>query len=184
MTAARELVGYTIADIEALPEGERAELIDGVIYDMSPPPSSAHQRLSGDIQYIITKHIKKNKGKCEVFAAPFAVYLDEVNNQYVEPDISVICDTTKIDHKGCHGAPDWIIEIISQATAYKDRNTKRIAYMNAEVREYWIVDPNKKTVEATNFENKTSETYTFEEQIPAGIFDGLVIELSYAKLYS
>ena len=107
---------YTIEDIYALPDGERAELIDGHIYYMAPP-SYKHQKLVMELSAIIRNYIKQHKGTCEVLPAPFAVYLDEINNTYVEPDISVICDPNKLDDKGCKGAPDWIIEIVSPFTS-------------------------------------------------------------------
>ena len=100
---------YTIEDIYALPDGERAELIDGQIYYMAPP-SRKHQKLSGEIFGIIREYIRSNHGACEVYTAPFAVYLDEHTNTYVEPDISVICDPKKLDDRGCAGAPDWIVK--------------------------------------------------------------------------
>ena len=103
---------YTIDDIYALPEGERAELIDGHMYMMAPP-SRKHQRISTRLVSIIDRYIEEHKGKYQVYAAPFAVYLDERSNTYVEPDISVICDSNKLDDSGCKGAPDWVIEIVS-----------------------------------------------------------------------
>lgn len=93
---------YTIDDIYALPEGERAELIDGHMYMMAPP-SRRHQRISTKLVSIIDRYIEEHKGKCHVYAAPFAVYLDERSNTYVEPDISVICDPNKLDDRGCKG---------------------------------------------------------------------------------
>ncbi|MDE6128500.1 MAG: Uma2 family endonuclease, partial [Lachnospiraceae bacterium] len=89
---------YTIDDIYALPDGERAELIDGKIYYMTPP-NTRHQRLVSDLSYQIKDYIKRNNGECEVFPAPFAVFLNENNENYVEPDISVICDKNKITDK-------------------------------------------------------------------------------------
>ena len=130
---------YTIEDIYALPDGERAELIDGHIYYMAPP-SYKHQKLVMELSAIIRNYIKQHKGTCEVLPAPFAVYLDEINNTYVEPDISVICDPNKLDDKGCKGAPDWIIEIVSPASRKMDYLLKLFKYHSAGVREYWIVD--------------------------------------------
>ena len=98
---------YTIQDIYAFPDGQRAELIDGNIYMMAPP-TTRHQLLAFSLARKIADYIDKNKGKCQVLLAPFAVFLNEEKN-YVEPDISVICDPDKIDDDGCHGAPDWII---------------------------------------------------------------------------
>lgn len=116
MDVAREFEVYTIDDIYSLPDGERAELIDGKIYYMAPP-NTRHQRLVHFFDREIGNYIQSSNGECEVFPAPFAVFLNEDNTNYVEPDISVICDSSKLDDKGCHGAPDWIIEIVSPATS-------------------------------------------------------------------
>ena len=91
---------YTIGDIYSLPEGERAELIDGQIYDMAPP-SRHHQEISMELSTAIQSYIRSKKGNCRVYAAPFAVQLDEDSHTYVEPDISVICDPNKLDERGC-----------------------------------------------------------------------------------
>lgn len=120
---------YTIGDIYNLPEGERAELIDGHIYYMAPP-SRTHQRLVSRLNQKIANYIEDNHGKCEVFPAPFAVFLDEDDTTYVEPDISVICDPSKLDEKGCHGAPDWVIEICLRAA---DQWTALQNFSNTEI---------------------------------------------------
>ena len=91
---------YTVEDIYHLPEGVRAELIDGDLYSMAAP-ETRHQEVTGELFGIIREYIKKNKGECKVFAAPFAVFLKQDNQNYVEPDISVICDKNKITEKGC-----------------------------------------------------------------------------------
>ena len=114
---------YTTDDIYALPEGKRAELIDGVIYDMAPP-SRMHQKLVNKLSQKITNYIDTHNGSCEVYPAPFAVFLNTDNKNYVEPDISVICDKNKLDDRGCNGAPDWIIEIISPSTKHIDYGIK------------------------------------------------------------
>ena len=168
---------YTIEDIYALPDGERAELIDGQIYYMAPP-SRKHQKLSGEIFGIIREYIRSNHGACEVYAAPFAVYLDEHTNTYVEPDISVICDSSKLNDKGCTGAPDWIIEIVSPGSRRMDYFTKLFKYRTAGVREYWIVDPLKNFVIVYNFDTSDSEQYTFADTIKAGIYEDLYIDFS------
>ena len=136
---------YTIADIYALPDGQRAELIDGQMYMMAPPTTN-HQRLVAKLSHQILSHIDTKGGNCEVFPAPFAVFLNEDDKNYVEPDISVICDKNKLDEYGCNGAPDWIIEIISPSTGRFDYGIKLFKYRSAGVREYWIVNPYKKTV--------------------------------------
>lgn len=169
---------HTIEEIYALPEGERAELIDGKIYYMAPP-STKHQRISGNIARKIGNYIEANHGKCEVFAAPFAVKLDETANTYVEPDISVVCDTDKLDDRGCNGAPDWIIEIVSPSSQRMDYLTKLFKYRTAGVREYWIVNPMQNTVSVYNFKPQEDVgQYSFEDNIPVGIYPGFSIRIS------
>lgn len=170
---------YTIEDIFALPDGERAELIDGQIYYMAPP-STKHQRLLNYIGTEINLYIRKNNGECEVFPAPFAVFLEDDEINYVEPDISVICDTSKLDDKGCHGAPDWIIEIVSPSSKARDYMTKLFKYRTTGVREYWIVDPEKQMVMVYAFEKDTVEQYTFREDVPVGIYEAFIMNLGGA----
>lgn len=172
--AYREL--YTIDKIYTLPEGERAELIDGQIYYMAPP-SRTHQRLLIDLSYQIEDHIRKHNGECEVYAAPFAVFLNKDDINYVEPDISVICDSSKLDEKGCHGAPDWIIEIVSPSSRSMDCYKKLLKYNTAGVREYWVVDPTKELIMVYRFEKETMEQYSFGEEIPVGIYDDFSITI-------
>lgn len=170
--------GYTIADIEALPEGERAELIDGELFWMDAP-LRRHQEISGEIFVSIRQHIRQNKGKCKIYAAPFAVYIKKDNRNYVEPDISVICDRDKLDEKGCQGAPDWMIEIVSPSSKMMDYERKVNLYREAGAREYWIVDAETETVTVYDFEHeKDAVQYAFSEQIKAGIFDELCLNLS------
>lgn len=167
---------YTIDDIYALPEGERAELIDGKIYYMAPP-SLTHQRISSKLHQKIANYIDSNNGKCEVLAAPFAVFLNDDDINYVEPDISVICDRSKLDDKGCHGAPDWVIEIVSPSSKPRDYMVKLFKYRTAGVREYWIVDPAKEMVMVYRFEKETMEEYSFEEDVPVGIYEDFAIKV-------
>lgn len=176
MDALRKEEIHTIHDIYALPDGERAELIDGQIYYMAPPGRS-HQRISGYLYHEIYDHIKNNNGKCEVYSAPFAVFLNDDDINYVEPDISVICDLSKLDEKGCHGAPDWVIEIVSPGSKSRDYMTKLFKYRTAGVREYWIVDPDKEMVMVYGFEKDTVEQYLFGEAVPAGIFEGFAVKV-------
>lgn len=176
MEALRKEEAYTIDDIYALPDGERAELIDGKIYYMAPP-NTRHQRLVSDLHYQIKDYIKRNNGECEVFPAPFAVFLNENNENYVEPDISVICDKNKITDKGCKGAPDWIVEIVSSGSKSMDYLTKLFKYRTAGAREYWIVDPIKNQILAYRFEQETMEEYSFGEDVPVGIYEGFSIKV-------
>lgn len=176
MTALRKEEMYTTDDIYALPDGERAELIDGEIYYMAPP-STKHQRVSSYLHNEIYNYIKKNQGQCEIFAAPFAVFLNEDDTTYVEPDISVICDPHKITDKGCQGAPDWVIEIVSPSSKTMDYYTKLFKYQTAGVREYWIVDPNKQRVTVYFFEKESVEEYSFSDDIPVGIYEGFSLKV-------
>lgn len=168
---------YTIEDIYNLPEGQRAELIDGYMYMMAPP-SRQHQDIIGELFATIHRYIKSKNGSCKIYPAPFAVYLDERANTYVEPDISVICDKDKLDDKGCKGAPDWIIEIVSHGSRQMDYYTKLFKYRTAHVREYWIVDPSKNFITVYDFENNNLEQYTFSDSVKAGIYEDLSIDFS------
>ena len=168
---------YTIEDIYNLPEGKRAELIDGQIYDMAPP-SRIHQEILHFLDRTIGNYIQSQKGACKIYPAPFAVYLDEHSNTYVEPDISVICDKNKLNDKGCKGAPDWIIEIVSPGSRRMDYYTKVFKYRTAGVREYWIVDPDKASILVWNFESEDTRDYRFSETVKAGIYDDFSIDFS------
>ena len=169
---------YTIEDIYALPNGQRAELIDGHIYDMAPP-MRIHQKLISELVVTISQYIKNHGGKCEVYPAPFAVFLNKDEQNYVEPDISVICDKNKLDDKGCNGAPDWIIEIISPSTQQIDYGIKLFKYRTAGVREYWIVNPITLIVNVFDFENeKGTYQYHFDDNIPVCIFKNLAVCIS------
>lgn len=176
MEAWKDEILYTTEDIEALPEGERAELIDGRIYYMASP-NRAHQRMLGYLYRKIADYIDSHKGNCEVNLAPFAVYLNKDNRTYVEPDINVVCDKEKLDDKGCHGAPDWVIEIVSPGSKDMDYLRKLIKYNSAGVREYWIVDTSVACVTVYNFEKETKADYAFGEDVPAGIYDDLCIKV-------
>ena len=123
---------YTSEDYWNLPEGTRAELIDGKFYDMAPP-SRIHQQLVMELAGTIREYIKKNHGNCQVYPAPFAVNLDADDKDWVEPDISVICDPNKLTDRGCCGAPDLIIEIASPASNKMDYIKKNVLYLEAGV---------------------------------------------------
>lgn len=172
---------YTVEDIYELPDGERAELIDGQIYDMAPP-SRKHQALSMELAYLIQDYIRSHNGSCKVYAAPFAVFLNEDDYNYVEPDISVICDPAKLDDRGCNGAPDWIIEIVSPGSIKMDYYTKLFKYRSAGVREYWVVDPSKNVIYVYHFEAGEDPDayaqYSFQDIVKAGIYDDLMIDFS------
>ncbi|MBD5537665.1 MAG: Uma2 family endonuclease [Lachnospiraceae bacterium] len=167
---------YTVDDIYALPEGERAELIDGKIYYMAPP-SRAHQDIIFSLSRKIADYIDSKNGGCKVYLAPFAVFLNEDDKNYVEPDISIICNPNKLNDKGCVGAPDWIIEIVSPSSKQTDYYKKLFKYRTAGVREYWVADPDRKIVTVYNFQHDTMEEYPFGEEVPAGIYEGFSVKV-------
>jgi Uma2 family endonuclease len=169
---------YTIDDIYALPEGQRAELIDGRLYMMAPP-IRIHQKLISQFTKIIGNYTDTRQGTCEVYPAPFAVFLNEDDLNYVEPDISVICDKGKLNDKGCNGAPDWIIEIVSPSTSRIDYGIKLFKYRSAGVREYWIVNPYKKSVMVYDLEkDEQSNQYDFDDAIYSCIYKDLKINIA------
>ena len=174
---AKQLDYYTIEDIYNLPDGQRAELIDGELYMMATP-SRVHQELVSDFTYLIKDYIKNNNGDCKVYPAPFAVFLNANNDIYLEPDISVICDKNKLTDEGCKGAPDWIIEIVSPSSRAMDYNKKLLKYGTAGVREYWIVDPMQQLIMVYNFEHDTFEQYSFSDKVKAGIYEDFEIDFA------
>ena len=143
---------YTYADYALWKSDVRYELIDGAAYAMAAP-SSVHQKVSKKIFRQLDNFLT---GKpCEVYYAPFAVRLnaDDFDDTVVEPDLLVVCDESKIDIRGVKGAPDLIIEIISPFSARHDTDIKFRRYQKAGVREYWIADPARRTVEVYILEN-------------------------------
>ena len=170
---------YTIRDIESLPEDTRAELIDGRIYYMSAP-GRIHQEIIVKTLVRIESHITAGHGSCKVYPAPFAVYLDrDIGQDYLEPDLVVVCRPERLCDKGCMGAPDWIMEVTSPSTQFRDYTVKLFSYKAAGVREYWIVNPEKRVVHTYRFgEEEAVEIYSFDDRVPFGIFPGLEIRLA------
>lgn len=169
---------YTIKDIYALPDGQRAELINGVIYYMAPP-SAQHQDIIFSLSRKIADYIDQNNGNCKVYLAPYAVFLNEYDKNYVEPDISVICDKTKLDDRGCNGAPDFIIEVVSPSSRKMDYSNKMTLYSNSGVREYWIVDPEKERTTVYRYEEDAAPTIVpFTQSITVGIYKDLSITIA------
>lgn len=169
---------YTEKDYYNLPENTRADLIDGQIY-YHAAPSRMHQKILSFLHVRIANHINSKVGSCEVYPAPFAVKLfAEDDKTIVEPDISVICDPNKLTDRGCTGAPDWIIEIISPSTSSHDYIRKLNLYADSGVKEYWIVDPERKRIFVYFLENAKFEveTYTFQEKIKVNIYDDLWVD--------
>lgn len=168
----------TSEDYWKLPENRRAELIDSQLYDMAPP-GYLHQKLVMKISSVILNYIHYNNGSCEVLPAPFAVNLTGNDKTWVEPDISVICDKNKLSERGCEGAPDWIIEIVSPSTQSRDYGIKLFKYRTAGVREYWIVNPATRTVNVYDFEKEMGTAqYTFDDKIPVCIYPDLSVGIA------
>lgn len=168
---------YTEDDYYSIPEDVRAELIDGQLYYQAAP-TRIHQKILAFLFMKIANYIDSKNGSCEVYPAPFAVKLSADKKNIVEPDISVICDSKKLTDQGCAGAPDWIIEIISPSTQSHDYVRKLNLYLDAGVREYWIVNPLSEKVLVYFLENEqfSCESYTFQDKVKAFIYEDLWID--------
>ena len=177
MDVARQIECYTIDDIYNLPDGQRAELIDGELYMMATP-GRIHQRLVMELSFRIRDYIGSKNGDCEVYPSPFAVFLNADEEIYLEPDISVICDKDKLTDEGCKGAPDCIIEVVSPSSRPMDYNKKLFKYRTAGVREYWIVDSMKQLIMVYNFEHDTFGQYSFSDKVKAGIYVDFEIDFA------
>ena len=142
-------------------------------------PSQDHQTISTELMTILNSYIRNTKGSCKVFHAPFDLKLSDMPFTIVQPDLMIICDKDKLDGKRCNGAPDFIIEIVSPSNPADDYIRKLYHYKNAGVREYWIVDPRRKTVTVNYFEgNKLNIQYSFDSTIKVNIYDDLYINFS------
>ncbi|MDD4802804.1 MAG: Uma2 family endonuclease [Syntrophomonas sp.] len=177
---------YTYADYLKWSDDERWEILGGEPYMMSPAPSSEHQRILMEMGRQLATYLQGKR--CSVFPAPFDVRLpqgeeneEEIEN-VVQPDLVVICDPSKIDKRGCKGAPDLIIEILSYSTAKKDLNEKFNLYEQTGVKEYWVVFPGEEAVEVYQLNDKMryekTGTYEKNDLIRLGILPELEIDLS------
>ncbi len=163
---------------ENLPEDSQIEVFDGIIYNMASP-SEDHQTISMELSTSINNYIRSQKGSCKIFHAPFDVILSNDPLTIVQPDIMVVCDKDKLDGKRCNGAPDFIIEIVSPGNPADDYIRKLYYYQNAGVKEYWIVDPRRKTVTVNYFEkNLLNIQYSFDSIIKVNIYEDLYIDFS------
>lgn len=173
---------YTLRDYYSLPDEYRVELIDGVIYDMSSP-TSIHQMISAEICHALKEYIGRKRGNCVPFAAPIDVQLDRDDKTMVQPDILIVCDKSKITMQCIFGAPDFIAEILSSSTRHKDMTVKLKKYSEAGVREYWMVDPDKKKIMVYDLEKEEFPViYGFDAKIPVKIFDG-ECTVDFAEIY-
>ena len=176
---------YTYSDYATWSEDNPIELIDGVPYSMTPAPSRIHQKVSGELFRQISNYL--HGGECEVYAAPFDVRLTETNEadeeiiNVIQPDISIICNKEKLDDKGCKGAPDLIMEIVSPASISMDYIKKLYLYERYSVCEYWIIHPIDKIIMVYQLVEKSKyarpEVYQIDEVIKIGIFEDLTISL-------
>ena len=164
--------GYTIEDYFSLPEEKRAELIDGVFYDMAST-SVIHQLIAEQIFVQLNSFLRKKKASCVPCIAPVDVQLDCDDRTMVQPDVLVVCDREKIQKSGIFGAPDFVAEILSKATRRKDMVVKLAKYAQAGVREYWLIDPDKQNVLVYDLKNmEFPSIYGFDVKIPVTIFGG------------
>lgn len=164
---------YTLEDYYALPEDTRVELIDGVFYEMLAP-RTVHQDIAFIIHMAFYEYIRKMKKPCKVFEAPVDVQLDCDDKTMVEPDVLVVCDREKIQGFGIYGAPDFVLEILSKSTRKKDMTIKLNKYMEAGVREYWIIDPYKEILITYDFSDEEFVpcVYPLKGSVPVAIFGG------------
>lgn len=145
----RDVELHTYGEYFGWPENDRYELVDGIAYSV-PAPARRHQEVLLELFRQIADALDGTP--CRPYVAPFDVRLPKADepdarvDTVVQPDISVVCDRAKLDERGCRGAPDWIVEVLSPATASHDQIVKRAAYEGAGVREYWLVHPTDRVV--------------------------------------
>lgn len=175
--------GYTYADYLSWPEQERWELIDGVAYAMAPAPARRHQEIVVEMVAQVVPFLRGTP--CALYAAPFDVRLprrrqaDENTDTVVQPDLIVVCDRSKLDERGCRGAPDWVVEVLSPSTAAKDQIQKRALYERHGVREYWLVHPTDRLVTIYRLDQGgygKPEILELKGQTPVGVVAGLTID--------
>ncbi len=179
---------YSYADYLTWLDDKTREIINGIVKLMSPAVSRTHARISSKILCKIEAHIEKKKGKCEVYHAPFDVRLPksgETANEkiytVVQPDVCVVCDLSRLDERGCLGAPDLVVEIQSPSTAKYDLTDKFDAYEEAGVREYWVVFPESSSIkvfhltENRKFDNGT--VFRLGDRVTSQVLNGLEIDM-------
>lgn len=174
---------YTLDDYyNRIPDERRVELIDGVIYDMTAP-TSRHQMIAGFLYNQFFKYVSDRQGSCMPMISPLDVQLDCDDRTMVQPDVVIVCDRDKIIDRCIYGAPDLVIEVLSKSTRKKDTVIKLNKYMNAGVREYWMIDPAYKKVIVYDFERDNYPAiYGFDAKVPVGIWNG-DLEIDFAEVY-
>ncbi len=176
---------YTYADYLTWRLKERVVLIKGKLFKMPPAPSPLHQEILSSLHVIIGSQLFNNNRKCSLYQAPFDVRLplskDDKVMTVVQPDLCVVCDKEKLDDKGCVGAPDLIVEVLSPSTAKKDMSDKFNLYEACGVKEYWVVEPNDALVwiyTLKNGEYIPQKPYVKTDIIRSELLDGLEIDLA------
>ncbi len=164
---------YTAEDYFGMPDDVRVELIDGVIYDMTPAPSLRHQDIAGNIYAELLMHVRSKGGPCRPFIAPVDVRLDGDDKTVMQPDVAVVCSSELISGgRVISGAPDLICEVLSPSTKKKDLTVKYRKYLDAGVREYWVIDPGKMQILTYFFEDDLLPViYSFNDKVPVRIWD-------------
>ena len=181
--AQRDLDYHTYADYCSWADDARYELIDGAAYAMGPAPLRVHQKVLMELGYQVRGALEGNP--CEVYMAPFDVRLpkadeaDDLVDTVVQPDLSVICDSQKLDRRGCRGAPDWVVEVLSRSTASHDQMLKRRVYERAGVKELWLVHPVDRIVTIYRLDAGrygAPDVFELKDSLPVGILPEIVID--------
>lgn len=169
---------FTMEDLEKLPEDIWAELIDGQMFYLGAPKVT-HQRIAGDLYFVLRRYIEERAGLCKVYFAPISVRQENDLSTYLLPDVIVVCDESKLHEDGCYGAPDLVIEIASKSTRKRDYGLKMAKYRSIGVKEYWIVEPERRVVVVHIFEDESQNClYSFDDEISFYLFPELKIRLS------
>lgn len=173
---------YAAQNYWDLPEGRRAELINGELYDLASP-SRTHQRIVLGTAYAMQRYVEEHDGPCEVNVAPLAVNLFGDDSVLVEPDVLVVCDPGKLSDRGCEGAPDLVVEVVSPSMRTHDYLRKAVLYERAGVQEYWIVDPETRQTAVYRYGSGDPDAlrlalYPFDGPVPAGIWDGFSLTIA------
>ena len=176
---------YSYADLLSWDDNTRYELYDGQLLALASP-TDVHQSILGELYLQLGNYLKGKK--CKAYLSPFDVRIFEQEGDspedvdtVLQPDLMVICDKSKVDRHGVHGAPDLVIEILSPASARYDRLVKFNLYQRAGVKEYWIVDPSSRTVCVHTLEDgayHAATVYSSDLSVPVGVLDNCNIDLS------
>lgn len=183
--ALRDANRYTYGDYRTWADDTRWELVDGYAYAMAPAPTRVHQIVVGEFFRQIANQLQGHR--CRPFIAPFDVRLprndesDDAIDTVVQPDIVVVCDPAKLDDRGCRGAPDWVIEVLSPSTADHDHRVKRALYERVGVLEYWLVHPTDRTVHVYRLDTGgygKPDVYDFSASIETRIAADVTVDLT------